>query len=65
MPPLHWPSIAPVVTALDGSGVVRPAWAIDYVRYLRCCGHFRRAEIGNDEAGNSKDTTRSGQQGNN
>ena len=32
--------------AVDGSGVVRLAWAIKYVRYLRCCGHFRRAEIG-------------------
>ena len=51
--------------ALDGSGVVRTAWAIDYVRDLRRCGHFRRAEIGNDDAGNFKDTTRSGQQDNN
>jgi hypothetical protein len=29
---------------IDRFGVVRSAWVIEYVRYLRCCGRFRRAE---------------------
>lgn len=31
---------------IDRSGVVPSVWVIEYVRYLRCCGPFPRAEIG-------------------
>ena len=47
-------------------GIDQSAMSANHVRYLGGgCGHFRRAEIGNDDAGNFKDTTRSGQRGNN
>ena len=34
------------LASVDRYGDVWPAWAIDYVRYLRCDGRLRRAEIG-------------------
>jgi hypothetical protein len=30
---------------IAGPGVVRSTWAIEYVRYPQCYGHFQRAEI--------------------
>jgi hypothetical protein len=42
--PAHRRNIPKAVIA--ESGVVKPAWTIEYVRYPLCCRHFRRAEIG-------------------
>jgi hypothetical protein len=34
------------LAAVDRCGILRFAWVIGYIRYLRCCGRFKGAEIG-------------------